>query len=66
MEMLLTVTKVLFVVFFFGLCIFVHELGHLLVALWQKLYVQRFSVGFGKKIWGTKYKGVEYVVSALP
>lgn len=66
MDALLTVTKVLFVVFFFGLCIFVHELGHLLVALWQKLYVQRFSVGFGRKIWGKEYKGVEYIISALP
>lgn len=66
MDTLLTVAKVLFVVFFFGLCIFVHELGHLLVALWQKLYVQRFSVGFGRKIWGREYKGVEYIISILP
>ena len=42
--------KILFVVVFFGLCIFIHELGHLLVALWRKLYVERFSVGFGKKL----------------
>lgn len=58
--------KILFVVVFFGLCIFFHELGHLLVALWRGLYVERFSVGFGKKIWGCTYKGVEYVVSCLP
>ena len=58
--------KILFVVMFFGLCIFVHELGHLLVALWRGLYVERFSVGFGKKIWGMTYRGVEYVVSWLP
>lgn len=58
--------KILFVVVFFGLCIFVHELGHLLVALWRGLYVERFSVGFGKKIWGVTHRGVEYVVSWLP
>ena len=58
--------KILFVVVFFGLCIFVHELGHLLVALWRKLYVERFSVGFGRKLWGTTVNGVEYIVSALP
>jgi regulator of sigma E protease len=58
--------KILFVVLFFGLCIFVHELGHLLVALWRGLYVERFSVGFGKKIWGVTHRGVEYVVSWLP
>jgi RIP metalloprotease RseP len=60
------IAKVLFVVVFFGLCIFIHELGHLLVALWQKLYVERFSVGFGKKIWGKTVNGVEYIVSMLP
>jgi regulator of sigma E protease len=58
--------KILFVVMFFGLCIFVHELGHLLVALWRGLYVERFSIGFGKKIWGVTHRGVEYVVSWLP
>ncbi len=58
--------KILFVVIFFGLCIFVHELGHLLVALWRGLHVERFSIGFGKPIWGRTYRGVEYVVSWLP
>ncbi len=61
-----TVGLLLFVLVFFGLCIFVHELGHLLVALWRGLYVEKFSIGFGRKIWGTRYKGVEYVVSMLP
>ena len=58
--------KILFVVIFFGLCIFVHELGHLLVALWRGLYVERFSIGFGRKIWGRTYRGVEYVIGWLP
>jgi regulator of sigma E protease len=60
------IAKVLFVIVFFGLCIFIHELGHLLVALWQKLYVEKFSLGFGKKIWGTTINGVEYIISMLP
>jgi regulator of sigma E protease len=58
--------KVLFVVVFFGLCIFFHELGHLLVALWRGLHAERFSIGFGKKIWSTTYRGVEYVIGILP
>ena len=57
---------ILFVFAFFGLCIFVHEFGHLLAALRLGLYVERFSIGFGRKLWGTRYRGVEYVVSALP
>jgi RIP metalloprotease RseP len=57
---------VLFVLFFFGLCIFVHEFGHLLAALRCGLHVERFSIGFGKKIWGFTRNGVEYIVSWLP
>ena len=55
-----------FVLFFFALCIIVHELGHLVVALRRNLYVERFSIGFGRKIWGFTRNGVEYIVSVLP
>jgi regulator of sigma E protease len=58
--------KILFIVFFFGFCIFIHEFGHLLAGLWRGLHVDKFSIGFGKKIWGTTIRGVEYVVSWLP
>ncbi len=58
---------ILAVIFFFlGLCIMIHELGHLLCALWRGLHVDRFSIGFGKKIWGFNRNGVEYRVSILP
>lgn len=56
----------LFIAFFFGFCIFVHELGHLLVALWRRLFVERFSVGFGRRIWGVRWRDVDFVVSMLP
>ena len=58
--------KILFIVFFFGFCIFIHEFGHLLAALWMGLHVEKFSIGFGKRIWGFTYKGVEYAISLLP
>ncbi len=54
------------VVFFFGFCVFIHEMGHLLVALWRGLHVESFSVGFGKELWGKTYKGVRYKLSMLP
>lgn len=66
LAILKTIGVLLFVLVFFGLCIFVHELGHLLVALWRGLYVEKFSIGFGRKIWGTTHNGVEYVISVLP
>ncbi|MCK5844830.1 MAG: RIP metalloprotease RseP, partial [Victivallales bacterium] len=59
----LTVTP--FVVFFFGFCIFIHELGHFLAAKWCGLHIVAFSIGF-KKIWGFKYKGVDYRIGCIP
>lgn len=56
----------LLVLFFFGLTIFVHELGHFLVAKRRGLVIERFSVGFGPKIFGWEREGIEYRVSWLP
>jgi regulator of sigma E protease len=32
--------------------VFIHELGHFLVARWCGVKVQAFSIGFGQEIWG--------------
>lgn len=32
--------------------VFIHELGHFLVARWCGVTVQAFSIGFGREIWG--------------
>ena len=66
MTVIANIAIILFTVFFFGFCIFIHEFGHLLAAVWQKLVVEKFSIGFGKKIWGFKKGGIEYVISWLP
>ncbi len=65
MHFLLIAASVLFMVFFFGFCIFIHELGHFLAAKWRGLHVSAFSIGF-KKAWGRKYHGVEYRIGWLP
>lgn len=55
------------VVLFFGGSIFVHELGHFLAARRRGLKVERFSIGFGPKIFSWRGKdGVEYRLSWLP
>jgi len=55
------------VVVFFGGSIFVHELGHFLAARRRGLKVERFSIGFGPKIFSWHGKdGVEYRLSWLP
>lgn len=60
------VWSVVLIVLFFGGSIFVHELGHFLAARRRGLKVERFSIGFGPKIFGWTRDGVEYRVSWIP
>lgn len=49
-----------------GILIFVHELGHFLVAKWSGVGVLKFSLGFGPRLIGKKIGETEYVLSAIP
>ncbi len=49
-----------------GILIFVHELGHFLVARLSGVGVEKFSLGFGPKIIGRKIGETEYVLSWIP
>ncbi|MDE2180256.1 MAG: RIP metalloprotease RseP [candidate division NC10 bacterium] len=49
-----------------GALIFVHELGHFLVAKRAGVRVLKFSLGFGPKIIGFTRGGTEYLLSAIP
>ncbi len=49
-----------------GVLIFVHELGHFLVAKLTGVGVVKFSLGFGPKLIGKKVGETEYLISALP
>ncbi|GAB4491290.1 MAG: RIP metalloprotease RseP [Thermodesulfovibrionales bacterium] len=49
-----------------GALIFVHELGHFLVAKSLGIKVLKFSLGFGPKLFGRKHGETEYLISALP
>lgn len=49
-----------------GLLIFVHELGHFLVAKYYKVRVEVFSLGFGKKLFSFRRGDTEYCISAIP
>lgn len=53
-------------VLFLALTIFVHELGHFLAARWRGLVVDRFSIGFGPRLWAKKIDGVDWCLSAIP
>jgi len=49
-----------------GLLIFVHELGHYLVAVYFGVRVETFSLGFGKKIFSYKRGETTYCLSLIP
>lgn len=47
--------------------VFVHEMGHYLVARWNGIAIQTFSVGFGPELLGfTDRKGTRWRIAAIP
>ena len=59
-------TSLLAFLFVLGVLIFVHELGHFVVARRLGVRVLTFSLGFGPKILKVTRDGTEYCVSAIP
>jgi regulator of sigma E protease len=59
-------TSALAFLFVLGVLIFVHELGHFLMARRIGVRVLTFSLGFGPKLVNIKRGGTEYCVSAIP
>ena len=57
---------VLLMILGFSLVVFVHELGHFLVAKWARVRVDKFCVGFGKELFGFTRGGTRYALNALP
>jgi regulator of sigma E protease len=49
-----------------GFLIFVHELGHFLMAKFTDVKVITFSLGFGKKLWKRTWGETEYALSVFP
>ena len=52
--------------FVLGVLIFVHELGHFLVARWYGVKVLAFSLGFGPKLVKVTRGDTEYLICAIP
>ena len=62
----LLTTSVLAFLFVLGVLIFVHELGHFLMARRIGVRVLTFSLGFGPKLINVKRGDTEYCISAIP
>lgn len=63
--MLLTALSFIFTL---GLLVTIHEYGHYIVARWFNVKVLRFSIGFGKALWQTKFgqDKTELTIAAIP
>lgn len=59
-------TNLLAFIIVIGVLVFVHELGHFLVAKAAGIRVPRFSIGLGPRVLGFRRGETEYVISALP
>ncbi|PIE75054.1 MAG: RIP metalloprotease RseP [Deltaproteobacteria bacterium] len=49
-----------------GILVFVHEFGHFITARLCGVGVEKFSVGFGPRLFGWKRGMTDYMVSAIP
>ncbi len=49
-----------------GLLVFIHELGHYLMAKREKMKVEIFSIGFGKPLLSWQRDGVKWQVCCIP
>ena len=64
--MLIAIVNAAIVVLGIGALIFVHELGHFLVAKKVGIHVHAFSLGFGPRIFGFTRGETEYKICAIP
>jgi regulator of sigma E protease len=67
--MLNVTLAVLTVVFGLGFVIFIHELGHFLLAKWNGVKVEKFAIGFdifNLKLYSKRIGETTYVLGALP
>jgi regulator of sigma E protease len=53
-------------IFVLGVLVFVHELGHFLLARWHGVRVLTFSLGFGPKLFKFTRGDTEYCISIIP
>jgi regulator of sigma E protease len=59
-------TTILFFIIALGILIFVHELGHFILAKRAGIKVEEFSFGFGPRLVGIKRGETDYRLSLLP
>jgi regulator of sigma E protease len=66
LETLNTIWNIAKIALGLGFVIFIHELGHFLLAKWNGVKVEKFSIGFGPTIFGFRRGETEYVLALFP
>jgi regulator of sigma E protease len=66
LETLTNIVSIVEVALGLGFVIFLHELGHFILAKWNGVKVEKFSIGFGPTLLGFKKGETEYVLAAVP
>lgn len=61
-----TTQGIIMVLLGLGIIIFLHELGHFIVARRSGIRIEIFSIGFGPPLWKIKRDGTEYRISLIP
>lgn len=62
----MTIVNILIGLVGLGIVVFIHELGHMLAAKAVGIEVEAFSIGWGKKLTATTWRGTEYRISVFP
>jgi len=63
---MMTFTYIIAAVVLLGLCIFVHELGHLLGGRMVGIKAKIFSIGYGKGFFKKKFGDTTYQITLIP
>lgn len=66
LEILISLVWIVEIIIGLGLLIFLHELGHFIMAKRNKVRVEVFSLGFGPAIWKKQKGDTEYRISWIP
>ena len=62
----MTILYFIFALIALGILVFIHELGHYIVARKMGMKVEIFSIGFGKPLIKWKWNDVDWQVATLP
>ncbi|MCK4918791.1 MAG: RIP metalloprotease RseP [Candidatus Pacebacteria bacterium] len=60
------ITTIILFLLILGVIVFVHELGHFLVAKYHGVKIEEFGIGFPPKIFGIKKGETEYTLNWIP